>query len=285
MEVFTQTMVNGVVLGSIYILVALGFALIFSVMQILNFAHGALYMVGAYISYYVASAFGLPPWAAILTSAATLCLFGVFLEKFCFRFLENDFNRNLMFSLALIVILQTAADITVGPYVKRVPPVLHGVASIAGICISKERLAACAVAVCLLLAVNLLIRKTSLGRQMQGVSQDRDAAALQGINVHRVAAVAFGLSAALAAVAGGLMGSIIMLNVYMGDAMLVKAITLVIIAGMGSIGGLFVSGLIIGFVDAALPIFIGGAGSEVVAFGFAILILLLRPQGLFGQEA
>ena len=86
MEIFTQTMVNGVVLGSIYILVALGFALIFSVMQILNFAHGALYMVGAYISYYVASAFGLPPWAAILISAATLCLFGVFFGKILFSF-------------------------------------------------------------------------------------------------------------------------------------------------------------------------------------------------------
>jgi branched-chain amino acid transport system permease protein len=189
-----------------------------------------------------------------------------------------------MFALALIVVLQTAADVTVGGYVKRVPSVLPGLTRIAGITMSKERIIACLIAVFLLLAVTLLIRKTALGRQMRGVAQDREAASLQGINAHRVAGIAFGLSAALAAVAGGLMGSIISLNTYMGDVMLVKAITLVIIAGMGSIGGLFVSGLIVGFIDAVLPIFIGGAGSEVVAFGFAILILLLRPQGLFGQE-
>jgi branched-chain amino acid transport system permease protein len=284
LEIFTQTVVNGIVLSSIYILVALGFALIFSVMQILNFAHGTIYMAGAYVCYYLASSFGLPPWAAILISAVVLALFGVFLERFGFRYLENDFNRTLMFSLVIIVFLQTTADITVGPYVKRVPSVLHGVTTVAGITLSKERLITCVITVCFLLAVTFLIRKTTLGRQMLAVAQDGDAASLQGINVHQVAAVAFGLSCALAAVAGGLMGSIIMLNTYMGDAMLLRAITLVIIAGIGSLGGLFVSGLIVGFVDAVLPIFIGGSGSEVVAFSFAILILLIRPQGLFGHE-
>ncbi len=284
MEILTQTIVNGVVLASIYILVALGFALIFSVMQILNFAHGSIYMVGAYVCYYLATTFGLPTWIALLLSAVVLALFGVFLERFGFRFLEKDFNRTLMFSLAVIVFLQTGADITVGAYVKRVPSVIHGVTTIAGITLSKERLITCIIAVCLLLLVTFLIRKTALGRQMRAVAQDKDAAALQGINVHRIAAVAFGLSSALAAVAGGLMGSIIALNTYMGSAMLLRAVTLVIIAGMGSVGGLFVSGFIIGFIDAVLPIFIGGAGSDVVALAFAMLILLVRPRGLFGQE-
>ncbi|MGD0919294.1 MAG: branched-chain amino acid ABC transporter permease, partial [Thermodesulfobacteriota bacterium] len=130
----------------------------------------------------------------------------------------------------------------------------------------------------------LLIRKTRVGKQMLAVAQDREAASLQGINVQRVAVIAFALSCALAAMAGGLMGSILGLNVYMGDVMLVKAIALVIIAGMGSIGGLFISGLIIGFIDAILPIFISGAGSDAVAFAFVILILLIRPQGFFGHE-
>jgi len=285
LEVLTQTIVNGIVLASIYILVALGFALIFSVMQVLNFAHGAIYMAGAYVCYFWGTTFGLPPWAAIVMSAVVLAVFGMLLERFCFRILEKDFNRTLMFALALIVMLQTAADVTVGAYVKRVPSVLPGLIRIGGsITMSKERIIACVIAVFLLLAVTLLIKKTLLGRQMRGVAQDRDAASLHGINVHRIAGIAFGLSAGLAAVAGGLMGSIISLNTYMGDAMLVKAITLVIIAGMGSLGGLLVSGLIVGFIDAVLPIFIGGAGSEVVAFACAIVILLIRPSGLFGQE-
>lgn len=284
MEILTQTIINGIVLASIYILVALGFALIFSVMQILNFAHGAIYMVGAYVSYYLVSSFGLPTWAALLVAAVVLACFGVFLERCGFRYLEKDFNRTLMFSLAVIVFLQNAADITVGAYVKRVPSIMHGLATVGGLTLSKERLITCVIAVCLLVLMTFLIRKTNLGREMRAVAQDRDAAALQGINVHRIAAVAFALSSALAAVAGGLMGSIIALNTYMGSAMLLRAVTLVIIAGMGSVGGLFISGLIIGFIDAVLPIFIGGAGSDVVALAFAMLILLVRPRGLFGQE-
>lgn len=284
MQLLIQTLVNGLVLSSIYILVALGFALIFSVMQVLNFSHGSIYMVGAYVTYFAGSILGLPPWAAVAASALVLALFGVFLERCGFRILAKDFNRTLMFSLAIIVLLQTAADVTVGGVLRHVPSILPGLTRVGSVTLSKERVIACVIAVCLLLAVNLLIRKTGLGREMRAVSLDRTASALQGINVHRVSAFAFAVSCALASVAGGLMGSISRVDSYMGDAMLVKALALVIIAGMGSIGGLFVSGLIVGFMDATLPIYFGAAGGEVAATAFAILILVIRPQGLFGQE-
>jgi len=284
LEIFAQTVVNGLLLSSIYILVAVGFALIFSLMQVLNFAHGVIYMVGAYVCYYWGAYFGLGPWGALLMSALTVGLFGLFLEKFCFRPFHGDFNRTLMVSLALIIILQAAADVTVGGYVKRVPTVLPGVMNIWGLTLSNERVVTFIIALFLLSGLTLLIQKTKLGQQMRALAQDRDAAALQGINVHFVSGVAFGLACALAALAGGLMASIISMNVHMGDAMLVKAIALVIVAGMGSIGGLFISGLIIGFMDATLPLFIGGAGSDVVAFCLVIIILLIRPQGLFGIE-
>jgi len=284
LETLAQTLVNGLVLASIYILVAVGFALIFSLMQVLNFAHGTIYMVGAYVCYYWGAVAGLDPWAAVVMSALSVGLFGLFLERFLFRPLHGDFDRALMVSLALIIILQTAADVTVGAYVKRLPSILPGVIGFAGVSLSRERVIAFVIAICLLSALTLLIRKTSLGQQMRAVAQDREAASLQGINVRRVAAVAFALACALAAVAGGLMGSIVTLYTYMGDLMLVKAIVLVIVAGMGSIGGLFVSGLLLGFIDAILPIFISGAGSEALAFALVIIILLIRPQGLFGHE-
>jgi branched-chain amino acid transport system permease protein len=284
LETVAQTVVNGFVLASIYILVAVGFALIFSLMYILNFAHGAIYMVGAYVCYYWGAVFGLDQWAAILMSALVVGLFGLLLERFLFRPLHRDFNRTLMVSLALIIIFQTTADVTVGAYVKGMPSILPGVISVGGISLARERLITFAIAICLLSALTLLIRKTMLGQQMLAVAQDREAASLQGINVHRVAAVAFALSCALAAVAGGLMGSMLTLHVYMGDFMLVKAIALVIVAGMGSIGGVFVSGLLIGFIDAILPTFIGGAASDAMAFVFVILILLIKPQGFFGHE-
>jgi branched-chain amino acid transport system permease protein len=284
LETVAQTVVNGFVLSSIYILVAIGFALIFSLMQILNFAHGVIYMIGAYVCYYCGVLFGLDPWAAILMTALIVGFFGLFLEKFLFRPLHRDFNRTLMLSLALIIILQATADVTVGAYVKSVPSILPGVISIEGVSLSRERVITFFIALSLLLALTLLIRKTHLGKQMLAVAQDREAASLQGINVQRVAAIAFALSCALAAIAGGLMGSIVTLYVYMGDSMLVKAIALVIVAGMGSIGGLFISGLLIGFIDAILPTFIGGAGSDAVGFAFVILILLIKPRGFFGHE-
>jgi branched-chain amino acid transport system permease protein len=284
LETVVSCVVNGLVMASIYILVAIGFALIFSLMQILNFAHGVIYMVGGYVCYYWGTVIGLDAWAALLMSAVVIGLFGLCLNTFLFRLLHGDFNRTLMLSLALIIILQTAADVTVGAYVKRVPSILPGVISIAGVSLSRERVITFGIALGLLSVLTLFIRKSMFGRQMLAVAEDREAASLQGINVGLVTAITFSVSCARAAVAGSLMGAITALTVYMGDFMLVKAIALVIIAGMGSIGGLFISGLIIGFIDGILPIYISGAGSDVVAFAFAILILLIRPQGFFGRK-
>jgi branched-chain amino acid transport system permease protein len=284
LETVVSSVVNGLVMASIYILVAIGFALIFSLMRILNFAHGVIYMVGGYVCYYWGTVIGLDAWAALLMSAIVIGLFGLCLNRFLFRILHGDFNRTLMLSLALIIILQTAADVTVGAYVKRVPSILPGIISIAGVSLSRERVITFAIAFGLLSALTLFIRKTMFGRQILAVAEDRDAASLQGINVNLVIAITFSVACALAAVAGSLMGAITALTVYMGDFMLVKAIALVIIAGMGSIGGLFISGLIIGFIDGILPIYISGAGSDVVAFAFAIFILLIRPQGFFGRK-
>jgi branched-chain amino acid transport system permease protein len=284
LETLAQTVVNALFLSSIYILMAAGFALILGIMRILNFAHGVLYMVGAYVCYYWGVVVGLPPWAAILMSTLVVGLFGLFLEKFCFRPFQGDFDRTLMVSLALIIILQTAADVTVGAYVKALPSVLPGILTIAGVNFAADRLVAFSIGIGLLLLLTLLIRRAKVGQQMLAVSQDREAAALQGIDANRVSAFAFALACAFAAVAGALMGSIFTLQVYMGDYMLVKVIAVVILAGIGSIGGVFVSGLIIGSLDATLPILIGGAGGDAVGFALVILVLLIRPKGLFGHE-
>ncbi|MGD0917954.1 MAG: branched-chain amino acid ABC transporter permease, partial [Thermodesulfobacteriota bacterium] len=164
METIVQTVIDGLVLASVYILVAGGFALIFSLMQILNFAHGVIYMVGGYVCYYWGAAFGLSPWAAVLMSALVVGLFGLFLERLLFRPLHGDFNRTLMVSLALIIILQAIADVTVGAYVKSVPSILPGIISIAGVSLSRERVITFVIALCLLSVLTLLIRKTRVGK-------------------------------------------------------------------------------------------------------------------------
>lgn len=279
-----ETIVNAIFLSSVYILAAIGFALIFSILRIINFAHGILYMVGAYIAFYVGILFKFDQWAAVLMSGIIVGFFGIFLEKFFFRRFQANFNRSMMVSLAIILILQTAADVTVGPKVMVMPPILSGTIKLGSISLAGERIIAIAVSVFLLSAITFLIRKTMLGQQMLAVAQDPESAVLQGININRITALSFVLASALAAVAGGLMGSIFIMYTYMGNIVLVKVIALVLIAGMGSIGGVFVSGLILGSLDATLPIFIPGASSEVAAAVLVVIILLIRPRGFFGHE-
>ncbi len=272
-------------LSSMYILMALGFALLLSVMRVLNFAHAVIYMGGGYICYQLAVVYGLNQWVSLLLAAISMGLFGLFLERFCFRPFFGDVDRTIVMTLALIVIMESAVNISVGTQVRSLPAFASGVFRAGGVSLSVERLVTFIISTALLMVLIFFIQKTKIGQQMLAVSQDSTGAVLQGINIYRVSAVATMIACALAAVAGSLMGAIVSLSPYMGDHMLVKAIEIVILAGIGSIGGVLCAGLILGTIDATLPILISGSATEVVGLGIVILILLFRPQGLFGHEA
>jgi branched-chain amino acid transport system permease protein len=283
-EVAAQTVVNVLMLSSIYILVALGFALLLTVLGILNFAHAAIYMVGGYICYELAVDVGFNQWASLLVSMMIMGLFGLFLERVFFRPFLNDMNRIVVITLALIIILQAIINVTVGSYIRRIPSFVPEILRFSGVSISGDRLATFAIGSALLASAIFFIRKTKTGLQMLAISQDSDGAALQGIRTHRIYAVATAIGCALAAVAGSLMGAILSLSPFMGDIMLVKAIEIVILAGIGSIGGVLLGGLILGVVDATLPLFMSGSATDLTGLCIIIFILLLRPQGLFGRE-
>jgi branched-chain amino acid transport system permease protein len=283
-EIAAQTAVNILMLSSIYILVALGFALILTVLGILNFAHAAVYMIGGYICYQLAVVIGLNQWASLLVSMITVGLFGLFLERVFFRPFLNDMNRIVVVTLALIVILEATINVSVGSYIRRIPSFVPAILRFSGVSVSGDRLATFAIGSALLMGVILFIRKTKTGLQMLAISQDIDGAALQGIRIHRIFAVTTAIGCALAAVAGCLMGAVLSLSPFMGDQMLVKAIQIVILAGIGSIGGILIGGLILGTLDATLPLFISGSATDLTGLCIIIAILLVRPQGLFGRE-
>lgn len=280
-----QVAVNALVLSSMYILMALGFAILLSVMRVLNFAHAVIYMGGGYVCYQLAVVYGLNQWASLVVAASVMGLFGLFLERFCLRPFFGDVNRTIVMTLALIVILESAVNILVGTQVRSLPAFASGVLRTGGVSLSVERLVTFIISASLLLVLIFFIQKTKMGQQMLAVSQDSTGAVLQGINIYRVSAIATMIACALAAVAGSLMGAIVSLSPYMGDYMLVKAIEIVILAGIGSIGGVLGAGLILGTIDASLPIVISGAATDALGLGIVILILLFRPQGLFGHEA
>jgi branched-chain amino acid transport system permease protein len=285
MDLAAISLVNTLVLASMYILVALGFALLFSIMGILNFAHGAIYMIGGYICYGFAVQLGINLWLSLLLSVLIVASFGLFLEKFCFRPFSGNFDRTIVVCIGVILILETAVNLLVGYNVWSIPPFASGILRVGAVSLSAERLVTFIIGGALLLVMVWVINGTRTGQQMQAVSQDPEGASLQGISIYRVSALACVTACGLAAVAGSLMGAYLSLTPFMGSYMLVKALQLVILGGLGSIGGIFFAGLVVGAIDATLPLFISGATSQAIAFGIIVVLLLFRPQGFFGRRS
>jgi len=281
------TATNSLVLASLYILVALGFAFLFNMLGIFNLAHGAIYMIGAFICYEFIQGLLLNGWLAFALSVLLVTAFGIFLERFCFRPFVGDFNRILMVCVVITVVLQTTASIMAGAKSSQaIPPFIEGVFHSGAISISYERILTFSLGIVLLGIMMWFVRQTRLGRQMQAISQNMEGAALQGINIHRVSSIASAIGCGLAAIAGCLMAAHLYVAPFMGVNMMVKVLILVMMAGVGSIGGIFIAGLALGIIDATLPIvFMYGAASDAVAVIVVVIILLIRPQGFFGHEA
>ena len=285
MELAVQTLTNVLIFSAMYILAALGFAFLFNMLRILNFAHGAIYMVGGYIGYLFIVGMGLNQWVALLLATLIIAAFGVFLEKFCFRPFVGDFNRTIMVCIAIAVILQTAVNIMVGTKMMAIPAFVEGIFRAGSFSVSYERIITFAIGAALLGAVTWFVNRTKWGQQMQAIAQDREGASLQGINIHRVSALAFALGCGLAAVAGCLLGAYLRLSPFMGDLMLIRVLIIVMLAGVGSIGGILITGLILGSLNAVLPVLLSGATSDAIIIAMVVVLILVRPQGFFGIEA
>lgn len=284
MEYLVSIITNLLVLSSMYILVALGFAFLLNMMGILNLAHGAIYMVGGYFCFFLAQAMGLNQWLALMVTTLVLAGFGVLLERYCFRRFAGDFNRTITACVAIAVILQTAINIMAGTKTQALPPFVEGMFRCGPLAVSYERIVTFFSGAALLVAIIWFVNKTRYGQQMQAIAQNAEGATLRGISVNKVASIASALACGLAGIAGCLMGALLTLSPNMGDYMLVKALVLVILAGVGSTGGIFIAGLILGALDSILPVYMSGAASDAVSVGIVIVLLLIRPQGFFGHE-
>ena len=276
---------NVLMISSTYVLVALGFALIFSVMRIMNFAHGAIYMVGGYVCYYFWVVLGFNPWVSLMLDTLVIGLFGLLLEKFLFRPFQLDFEKAVIMAIALAMILQTGADLTVGPDSGLgMPSLLQISIGVWNVRFRGDRLIVLAICIILWGALTLFINKSKVGWSMLAIAHDRDAAALQGINTNRISGLACAIACGLAGLTGGLVSSVLALYVGMADVILVKIMGVIILAGIGSISGIWVGGLVLGALDAICPIFTSSAIADSLGLGVIILILIIRPKGFFGQE-
>jgi len=250
----------------------------------INLAHGAIYMISAYLCYYVSVWLGVGNWAALVISAVVMACFGFLIERFMFRLFFDDFDKIIMIGVALMTILTTTSTIASGTKTLVVTPFITGNSSLGGLAVSNEKLLTFGIGLLLLLATLYMVNRTKLGRQMEAVSQDRLGASLQGININRVSAIICALGCFLAAVAGGLMGAYQGLSPVMGDTMNLRILMLVMLAGAGSMNGILITGIVMGFLDSIFPVLIQGNASSAAAIAIVVILLLVKPKGFFGHE-
>jgi branched-chain amino acid transport system permease protein len=282
--VVIQTLMYGLTIGVVYVLMALGFTLIFGILRIVNFAHGEFYMIGAFVVRELFAHAGLNYFASVVVAAVAVGLLGVAAERGLFRpFRDKVEHQVLIVSFALSVALQQMGVILWGAEDVSIEAPFSGVVRWGGFVFPQDRLVAVGACLVILAGFYVLLKRTRIGLAMEAVVQDPEAALIQGIRVDRVYAFTFGIGTLLAAAAGGLVGPVFSLTPYMGTLPLVKAFIAVILGGMGSVTGAVVGGLVIGISETFLSTYFGGAAAAILQFAVIMLILVLKPSGLFGR--
>ncbi len=283
-DIIWQGIINGLTLGWIYVLMALGLTFIFGIMNIFQFAHGEVYMIGGYVAYYMTSAFNLSILYAIGVSILVMAAIGIVLERVLLRPLKEDMEGAIGATVGLTLILQSGAVVLFGLNQRSVPTLAYGPLNLMGIVIPKDRLAAVGVAILFSLGLYAFLKKSKFGMAMVASAQNPEGAILQGIGPDKMSALTMAIGCALAAVGGTLAGSLFSLSPFMGTAPLVKGITIIVMGGMGSLPGAFIGGMILGLSDGLVPLLFGHAWAAVGPLFIVIAILMIKPQGLFGHE-
>lgn len=279
-------LINGLTQGSLYALIAIGFVIIFGTMNLVTFAHGEVYMVGAFVGAFALTLWQLPWFVALLLGMAAAWILGFLIEKVAFRPLRTSGHMPpLLITIGLSIMLKDLAVILFGAENRPVPSVYDQTIQVVGVQVSVLQLAILGLAGLLIVVLQLLIQGTKIGRAMRATAQDHEAAYAMGVNVNRIFSLAFALASALGGAAGVMIG-IYYNAVYpiMGATAGLKGFAACILGGLTSIPGAILGGLIIGVVENLTVQFLASGYRDVVAFLVMVLVLVLRPQGLLGRK-
>ena len=287
--VFLQQVVNGVTIGVVYALIAIGLTLVFGILDVINFAHGEFYMLGAFLTYSLTVGLGLDYFVALAVTIVGSAGAGLIAERLTVRPLKGRHMFTVVLStLGLSIFLQNGALLLWGPDPREIELAWGGRPLVlGGVVITFLRLAVLAMGAALMIALTWFIRRTRWGMAMRAVAGNRDAAALMGIPVDRVYAITFAVGTGIAGVAGGLLGAMFTIEPTMGEWAVVKAFCVVVMGGMGNLPGAVLGGIMLGVAESLGAGFLPGGASYKDGIGYAILIvvLLYSPQGLFGRGA
>lgn len=283
---FLTTLISGLSLGSIYALIALGYTMVYGIAKMLNFAHGDVIMVGAFTVIVSVMTLGFPVWAGLLLSVVICTALGMTIERVAYKPLRKAEPLTVLITaIGVSYLLQNVALLIFGSTQKSFPTVFH-VSSVhfGDVSMSGESVVTLAVTIVIMICLSLFINKTRAGKAMRAVSQDKEAAELMGISVNRTISLTFAIGSALAAVAGVFYGATYgFIGPFTGSMPGIKAFVAAVFGGIGSIPGAMVGGLLLGVLESMSKAYISTELSDGIVFASLIVVLLVRPTGLFGK--
>ena len=286
MDQLLQHLLNGLVLGATYALLGIGLTLIFGIMRVVNFAHGELYALGAYVSYAFVSVLGLNYFGSIVAAAGVGLAAGALIERLLLRRRDlTSIDEVMLIMIGTMLIMQNAELLAWGGVAKAVPSPFSQDALVFGaVSVAPIRLFMLITACVLLVVFYLLIEHSRLGLSMRATFQDRDAAKICGVNVSRVYTLTFALGSCLAAIAGALLAPVFLVNPTMGDLASLKAFAIVILGGLGNLAGAALGGFVLALVEEFGAGYISTSYRDAIGFLLILVVMILRPQGLFAAK-
>lgn len=284
---FLMQLLNGINAGSIYALIALGYTMVYGIAKLINFAHGDIIMVGAYVAYFCITTFQLPVFAAILISILSCIILGILIEKVAYRPLRNASRISLLITaIGISYLLQSSFQLMFSasprpfPTIISLPAIKIGELTIAG-----NYYVTFIVSFVLMVVLHLFVQKTNTGKAMRAVSEDQQAALLMGINIDKTISITFGIGSALAAVAGILYcASYPVVSPYIGSLPGIKAFIAAVLGGIGSIPGAVLGAFILGLIETLTKAYISSQLSDAIVFIVLIIMLVFKPTGILGKN-
>lgn len=279
-----QALANGLIVGLLYLLMAIGFTLVFGVMRIVNFAHGEFYMLGAFAAYVCVTHWQMPFLLAVLVTFVLALAFGWLIETVVLKSFRDDELNGMIATIGLAMILQNVALMSFGPDPQSMPAVAEGVIWLGPVVVPMSRLYVVGFSAVVLAALYVFLMHTRTGRALRAVVQDMEIASVQGIHSRLIYPLGFAVGVALAAVAGALMAPVFSVSPFIGITPAFKAFIVVILGGLGSIPGAALASLLLGVTESFASTFISASIADMMIFFLVFLMLVFRPTGLLGRE-